>query len=209
MKLDVLTELPKKDEQGEQSIIEYDTIINLATDDSADYVEATGSNTVINGNGKTIEVGSASDYGIITLAGNTVINNVAVYSKGGGVAAAEGAKVTFNGNSVYVDTASTSGRYLFYAEGAGSEIIINGGEFSWDPADNQKRAYIYAGAGTTVYVNGGTFGKASTRSGYTAGILGDGKVIITGGTFGFNPSNWVAAGYKAVSNGTTWTVVAE
>jgi hypothetical protein len=58
-------------------------------------------------------------------------------------------------------------------------------------------------------VKGGTFGKPSTRSGYTAGILGDGDVIITGGTFGFNPSKWVADGYKAVEVGDNWIVVSE
>ena len=88
------------------------------------------------------------------------------------------------------------------------EGIISG-NFDFNKTQNQKRAYIYAGEGTTVYVKGGTFGKASTRSGYTAGILGDGKVIITGGTFGFNPTKWVASGYKAVKDGSTWTVVAE
>ena len=93
--------------------------------------------------------------------------------------------------------------------GAGTEITLNGGNFSWSSTKNQKRAYIYADSGTTVIVNGGTFGKASTRSGYTAGILGSGTVIIKGGTFGFNPSAWVADGYEAVQNGSTWTVSAK
>jgi len=76
---------------------------------------------------------------------------------------------------------------------------------------NQKRAYICAMDGTTVYVTGGTFGPASTRSGYTGGIktVGTGKVIITGGTFGFDPSTWVAEGYVATKNGSTWTVTAQ
>lgn len=169
------------------------------------FVEVTDP-TMFDGNGNKFTAGSASDYSFITRGTYLEINDTDVVSHGGGIAAADGGTVVFNGNSVYVDTPSTSGRYIFYAEGEGSTITINGGSFSWDPADNQKRAYIYAGAGTTVYVNGGTFGKASTRSGYTAGILGSGTVIITGGTFGFDPSNWVASGYEAVKNGTTWTV---
>ena len=56
---------------------------------------------------------------------------------------------------------------------------------------------------------GGTFGKASTRSGYTAGILGDGTVIIKGGTFGFDPTKWVADGYEAVKTGDVWVVSAK
>lgn len=167
-----------------------------------------GEATIKNG---TIEAGSPADYASITLGvdAETIYNEVTIKSKGGGVGAADGAKVTFNSGSVYVDTASTSGRYIFYAEGEGTEITINGGEFSWDPADNQKRAYIYAGAGTTVYVNGGTFGKASTRSGYTDGILGDGSVVIKGGTFGFDPTKWVADGYVATEAGGVWTVTAQ
>ncbi len=161
-------------------------------------------------NNVVVKAGSTADYAGISRPGSvTEYNNVEFISAGGGIGARDGAQVTFNSGSVYVDTASTSGRYIFYTEGAGTVITINGGSFSWDPADNQKRAYIYASADTTVYVNGGTFGKASTRSGYTDGILGSGTVIITGGTFGFDPSNWVAAGYQAMKVGTNWVVVAE
>jgi len=171
------------------------------------YIENMGDLEISNGK---INAGSPTDYACISQGdGETVYEDVDVISGGGGVAAANGAKVTFESGKVYVDTASTSGRYLFYTEGAGSEITINGGTFSWDPADNQKRAYIYAGANTKVYVNGGTFGKASTRSGYTAGILGDGTVIIKGGTFGFDPTKWVADGYEAVKTGDVWVVSAK
>ena len=160
----------------------------------------------------TMNAGSTAHYAVISQADSTTtLDNVDLTSGGGGVAAVDGAKVEFNSGSVYVDSASTSGRYLFYAEGAGSEITINDGEFGFSPTKNQKRAYIYAADGTTVYVNGGTFGPASTRSGYTAGILtaGSGKVIITGGTFGFDPSAWVADGYVATKSGSTWTVSAQ
>ena len=71
-----------------------------------------------------------------------------------------------------------------------------------------KRAFIYADSGVTVIVNGGNFGPASSRTGYTAGILGEGTVIIKGGTFGFDPSTWVAEGYVAVKDGSVWNVVA-
>ncbi len=161
-------------------------------------------------NNVDVKAGSTADYASISYAGSvTEYNDVDITSAGGGIGARDGAQVTFNSGSVYVDTASTSGRYIFYAEGAGTVITINGGSFSWDPADNQKRAYIYASADTTVYVNGGTFGKASTRSGYTDGILGDGTVIITGGTFGFDPSKWVADGFQAMKDGANWVVVSD
>lgn len=159
-------------------------------------------------NDATLTAGSAVDYGIIVFKGTTEINgNGKIASQGGGIGIINGATVSFNSGNLDINTTSTSGRYLFYLEGEGSTLTINGGNFDFNKTQNQKRAYIYAGAGTTAYVKGGTFGKASTRSGYTDGILGDGTVIITGGTFGFDPSKWVAAGYKAVKDGETWKVV--
>ncbi|MBR2012857.1 MAG: SipW-dependent-type signal peptide-containing protein [Clostridia bacterium] len=183
-------------------------IENGTIDVEAAGLENSGTATL---NNVKMEAGTAGDYSNITLGedASTTYNDVEVVSNGGGIGAANGAEVVFNSGSVYVDTASTSGRYIFYAEGEGTIITINGGEFSWDSADNQKRAYVYAGAGTTVKITGGTFGKASTRSGYTDGILGDGTIIITGGTFGFNPGKWVADGYIATENAGVWTVIAQ
>jgi len=164
---------------------------------------------VLNMNDVTVNSGSAANYGFIARGDiNVVVNDADFDSAGGGVGVVNGAKVNFTGD-VYVSTASTSGRYIFYLEGAGSELTINDGNYSWSTSDNQKRAYVYASAGTTVRIKGGNFGKASTRSGYTAGIMGEGTVIITGGTFGFNPSTWVETGYKAVKVDNKWHVVTE
>lgn len=187
----------------------YD-IQKTEADDTGKAFVNDGKTVVINGNNKKLNAGSSKDYaGIARNGATTTYNDVNVVSAGGGIGATGGSEVIFNSGSVYIDSASTSGRYVFYTEGEGTVITINGGEFSWDSTDNQKRAYIYAEAGTTVYVKGGEFGKASTRSGYTAGILGSGNVVITGGTFGFDPSTWVAEGYEAVKSGTTWTVSAK
>lgn len=181
--------------------------------DHAINVDGTGFQNSGNATVNDVEMnaGNAANYSNITIGADakTIYNNVTVNSAGGGIGAANGAEVIFNSGSVEVNTTSTSGRYLFYAEGEGTVITINGGDFAdfTKISQNQKRAYIYAGEGTTVYVNGGTFGKASTRSGYTAGILGSGTVVITGGTFGFDPSAWVAGGYKAINNDGTYFVV--
>ncbi len=171
------------------------------------YIENNGNATFTD---MVIKAGTPTDYANININGSeTVYNNVEIISGGGGIGVDEGSKVVFNSGSIAVNSASTSGRYNIYAVGDGTEVVINDGEFSFSKTLNQKRAYIYAGAGATVYVKGGTFGAASTRSGYTEGILGDGDVIITGGTFGFNPSKWVADGYEAVQSGKTWTVSAK
>ena len=156
-----------------------------------------------------LKAGNAGNYATISGEGSyTEYNDVNIVSAGGAIGASNGAKVVFNGGSIAVNSSSTSGRYVFYVVGEGSEVTINDGTFSFDNNLTMKRAYIYAGSGATVIVNGGTFGKASSRSGYTAGILGDGTVIIKGGTFGFNPTNWVAEGFVAVKDGSVWNVVA-
>ena len=184
-------------------------MIVMTEDITTSFINA-NSEVTLDMNGNKLISGTPTDYGMIARPGaDLTINNADFESKGGGVAAVSGAKVTFNSGTLAVNTTSTSGRYLFYTEGAGAEITINGGDFSFSKTLNQKRAYIYAGDGTTVYVNGGNFGPASTRTGYTAGILGNGTVIITGGTFGFDPTNWLADGYKATKSGSTWTVTAE
>ena len=165
-------------------------------------------NGTANLNGVTMQAGNASDYSNILGAGSeTTYNDVNIDTNGGGIGAVNGAEATFNSGSIVI-TATTDPRYNFYVVGEGTEVTINGGTFDFT-AKSLKRAYIYAGSGATVYVNGGTFGTASTRSSYKAGILGDGTVIITGGTFGFDPTNWVAAGYEAVENNGVWTVSAK
>ncbi len=190
---------------------------NLEINDGVIEVEGRGLETTGNAtlNNVTMNAGSPASYSNISLNNAvTEYNNVEIVSAGGGIGAADGAKVIFNSGKVEINSTSTSGRYNFYTEGAGSEITINGGDFSFSSTLNQKRAYIYAGAGTTVYVKGGNFGVASTRKGYTDGILtasdsngeNEGKVIITGGTFKFDPTKWVADGYTAVKDGDTWTV---
>ncbi len=171
------------------------------------YVQNFGEATISDVEMKT---GDAANYSNIGSAGSvTEYNNVNVVSGGGGIGATDGAKVTFNSGSVDVSSASTSGRYNFYAVGDGTEIVINDGTFSFSKTLNQKRAYVYVGVGAKVIITGGNFGPASTRSGYTAGIIGDGEVVITGGTFGFDPSNWVAEGYEAVKDGNVWVVSAK
>ncbi len=170
---------------------------------------AINNNLVIDMNGKELKAGSNSAYGVKVDGVYAQIDEANINSLGGGIGAENGAEVVFNGGNLAVNSASTSGRYNFYAVGTGTTITIEEGTFSFSSTQNQKRAYIYAGSGATVYVKGGNFGKASARDGYTAGILGNGTVVITGGTFGFNPTAWVKDGYVATENNGVWTVSAE
>ena len=160
-----------------------------------------------------VTAGTAAAYAMVATGADSVttLNNVDLASAGGGVGINDGATVVFNSGDVAVNTTSTSGRYLFYLEGKGSNLTINDGNFAdfTKTSQNQKRAYIYAGEGTSVTINGGIFGKASTRSGYTDGILGTGEVIIKGGTFGFDPTKWVADGYKVAESKGVYYVMEE
>ena len=180
----------------------------IAVDNSGfeNYGDATLTDT-------TVAAGTAGTqaygYAYIGREGSTtVLNDVTVKSANGAIAAEGGAQVTMNSGYVEVDSKNTSGRYLIYAVGDGTVVTVNGGEFFFNKTQNQKRAYAYVGAGATLYITGGIFGTASSRSGYTAGILGEGNIVITGGTFGFDPSAWMPAGYVADYDTTnkTWTV---
>ncbi len=153
-----------------------------------------------------MKAGTSTDYANIGRANSvTEYNNVNIEAEGGAIGLVDGAEAVFNSGSVKVIGSTTNPRYNFYVVGDGTKLTINDGTFSFT-STTLKRSYIYAGAGATVTINGGTFGPASTRQ---AAILGDGKVIIKGGTFGFDPSTWVAEGYEAVKDGSTWTVSAK
>lgn len=174
--------------------------VTLTQNVEVDYISAEGNFELNIEENVTLTSGSPANYAVIVRDGKTVINSDGeINALGGGIGVINGAEVIYNGGTLEVNTESTSQRYNFYAQDQGSSITINGGEFSFSSTLNQKRAYVYAGVGTTVYINGGNFGKASSRSGYTDGIYGDGEIIITGGSFGFNPSSrWVKDGYKVI-----------
>ena len=166
---------------------------------------------VINGTDYTITAGSTGDYAVITNGENaSLVIDAKVASLGGGLAAGNGAKIEFNGQGVDISKYITSSpaRYNIYAS-RGGEIVINSGTFKFNSTNNTRRAYVCVENGGKVIINGGTFGKASTRADYKKGIRvldAQSEVIITGGTFGFDPSEWVAMGYIAKKSGDNWVV---
>ena len=165
---------------------------------------------VINTENNKLEVGNSANYGIFCNSGADVIfENVNILSNGGGIVVRDGASVEFNGNSLAIESPSTSQRYLFYAYGENTTITINDGVFSFE--QYKKRGYGYIASGAKMYIKGGSFGIASNHpNDPTAPLIADGgEIIITGGTFGFNPTAWVADGYEAVQLGSTWTVEAK
>ena len=118
-----------------------------------------------------------------------------------GVYAANGADVVFT-NGVINHKPERSSRYIFCAQ-SGSTITIKDGEFLNDRPNN---AYFWAD-NSVIYVKGGNFGGVASNNKVV--LTNGGQLVITGGTFNFDPSAWVAAGYKATKNGSTWTVTKE
>ena len=188
----------------------YDLTANVTINNKP--VQVKEGAVVINGTDYTITAGSEKNYAMITKGADaSLVIDASVASLGGGVAAADGAKVEFNGQGVDISqyTKSSPGRYNFYAT-TGGEIVINSGTFKFHSTNKTRRAYVCAENGGKVIINGGTFGKASTLSDYTGIRVMDAQseVIVKGGTFGFDPTKWVAAGYTAKKDGQNWVVVA-
>lgn len=168
----------------------------------------------INANGNTITAGGASSLtpSVAVMGDYDVVLNEANI-EGGFVGAYYGASVTVNGGSLKF-TDGMSGRNCFYAASTDanpSVITIN--DVDVNMANASGNSYLCAHGNATIFVNGGNFYgkpagsshpyvKEATIGAYT------GEVIITGGTFNFDPSEWVPAGYSAVQNGSTWTVSA-
>ena len=193
---------------GDSDVIALSDDIDIS-DSAAPYVHI-GREVVVNGQGNLLEVGNDANYGVFCNAGSDVtFDNIDLVSNGGGIVARDGAEVVFNDGSLKIESTQTSQRYLVYAYGTGTTVTIKDGEFSFE--QYRKRGYAYVADGAVLYIEGGVFGAASNHpTNPTAPLIANGgEIIITGGTFGFDPSAYVAAGYKAVKSGSTWTVVEE
>ena len=169
-------------------------------------------NVTINANGNKIVAGGAKDLTpSVAVSGDydVVLNDANI--EGGFVGAYYGANVTVNGGSLKY-TEGQSGRNCFYAASTTTEAaVITINDVDVNMANASGNSYLCAHGNATIFVKGGKFYgkpvgssnayvKEASINGYT------GKVVITGGTFNFDPSAWVPAGYTAVKNGSEWTV---
>jgi hypothetical protein len=138
-------------------------------------------------------------YAIEVSGENQVTINDANFVRAG-VWAGQGADVVFNSGVINHKPDRTS-RYIFCAKDEGTTITVNDGTFTNDRA---KNSFFWADSNAIIYVKGGTYnGPASNNKIVTSN---GGQVIITGGTFNFDPTTWVAEGYQAVKSGSNWTV---
>ena len=155
--------------------------------------------TGYNAGGGAPSIGVNGDYDVILKNANINGNGLFVFF---------GAYMEFESGKLDINIGVTGnhGFYVVSDKNATSVLRIKGGEFNMVGNDNND--YIYAQGNAIVYIEGGQFGvkgrrepiATATYDGYT------GQVIITGGTFGFDPTAWVAEGYTATKNGSTWTV---
>lgn len=151
---------------------------------------------------------SGTKYGFHCKDGEVIINDLTVRAERGGLNV-QGGKVTVNGASVVTTSYQTKIGYLVYAaSNTSAEVIINGGEFRYEPG-YYRHGVLYAGQNATIIVNGGTFGKGGSNTAKTAWITAanGGEVIIYGGRFEFDPSEFVADGYQAVKGTDGWWTV--
>lgn len=183
--------------------------MNKDIDLTGEYLEAKA-DFILNMNNNKLTVGKdESSYGFVVSNGTTTINDANIVTTGAGIKVSGGADIVFNSGEVQVNANTNSGsRYVFYTHGEGTTTIINGGSFSFTNK-TRRMVYICADQNAIVYVKGGEFGEPSTHAKKPAPIYtaNGGQVIITGGTFGFDPSKWVANGYSVIKDGAKYIVV--
>ena len=169
-------------------------------------------NKIILGNNHKIKAGgtsSSKNYGLGVSGNVTVEINDIVMNGGGGIYSTSGANTTVN-NVILKTQYSASGRHLFYVSNA--TLTVNSGVYEvlrtgckYFSMENNARAYV----------NGGTFEDMMAKD--TPVILNTGAALeITGGKFqvattnyAFNPTAYLAAGYKAERVGDYMVVSAE
>ena len=159
---------------------------------------------VFNMNNEVFNAGSTANsywYALEIRGTSQVEINDANFTRAGVFAGGE-ADVVFNSGIINHKPERTS-RYIFCANEKSTITIIDG-TFNNDRA---KNSYFWADAEAIIYVKGGNFGGVVSNNKVVTS--NGGQVIISGGTFNFDPTAWLAAGYKAVKSGSTWTVVEE
>ena len=151
-------------------------------------------------NSGTLTVSDSSIYGVQGIiatnnTANTTVNNVIAYrdgwSSGHVFYTSSTAKVTINGGTYTNDGNGVDGTMF-----NGGETVVNGGTFIV-----KEGAYFALSKNSTLTVNGGDFSNIKNV------LAWGGTMSITGGTFGFDPTTYVADGYQVLQAGGMYFVV--
>ncbi len=166
-----------------------------------------GNDVVINMNNNTVTAGGhgTNNYAFNVYGSDVEVNDANL--DGAGFAVMDESSVTINSGAIAAKPGK-SGRNMFYVSG-NSTVTVNEGTYTFD---RTSCYFVYVEAGSTCYINGGHFEKPLANNASKDSFVNNasaGTVIITGGTFNVNPTEWVATGYKATKNGSIWTVTEE
>ena len=166
-----------------------------------------GNDVVLNMNNYTVTAGGrgTNNYAFNVYGSDVEVNDANI--DGAGFAVMDESSVTINSGAIAAKPGK-SGRNMFYVSG-NSTVTVNEGTYTFD---RTSCFFVYVEAGSTCYINGGHFEKPLANNASKDSFVNNasaGTVIITGGTFNVNPTEWVATGYKATKNGSIWTVTKE
>ena len=168
-------------------------------------------NKIILGNGYKLIAGGATtkNYGLGVSAANVTVKDL-VMSQCGGIYAVNGADLVIE-NVTLKPKYSSSGRHVFYVSNA--TLTVNSGNFE---VLNTGYKYFSLENNAKAYVTGGTFEDMMAKgqdpvylaTGATLEISG-GKFQVGTANYKFDPTAYLAAGYKAERVGNYMEVVAE
>ena len=176
-------------------------------DNGSNVVSINDNYVVINMAGEQYNGGGngTNNYAFNLYGSEVEVNDANIV--GAGFAVMNGSELTVNSGSIAA-TPGKSGRNLFYVSG-NSTVTVNEGTYTFD---RTSCFFVYVAAGCTCYINGGHYEKPLANNASKDAFVNtasEGTVVITGGTFNVDPTQWLAEGYKAVKSGKIWTVSAE
>ena len=206
--------------------------INLTTDLTYAITESININkdlTIYGNENDIVAGGGTSKSSSISVNGDYNVTVSDANITGGSIMLYYGADVILD-NVDLTYNFDQSGRNMIYAASDNDEkveVVIDGGTYTMTGGSGNR--YVCAHGNATVYIKGGIFtGKPSGSSYAPFEAINIGtytaQIIISGGTFNFDPSKeslgtgttvypptaTIADGYKVVDNGNgTWSVVAE
>ena len=154
---------------------------------------------IIYGEGHKLQAGgtTSKNYGLGVTGANVVVNDLVMNEGRGGIYATGGANLVINNVSLKTNY-SASGRHMFYVSNA--TLTINSGTFE---VGRTGCKYFSMEKNARAYVTGGTFEDMMAKdtpvtlaSGATLEISG-GKFQVGTANYKFDPTAYLAEGYKA------------
>ena len=191
--------------------VEGDYIIIGADLDFGTALVDVNTNKTILGNGYKFIAGgkTTKNYGLRIQAANVTINDL-VMNGGGGIYVSDNANVVVN-NVTLKANYSASGRHMFYVNNA--VLTVNSGTFE---VLRTGMYYFSMQNNARAYVKGGTWEDMMSKGQQPVYTDGGAQLEISGGKFQvattnykFDPTPWLAAGYKAERVGNYMEVSAE